>query len=290
MKNLNLRHLVLLLLLSVFIIPVLGQKLEAQEKKKVKIRIKADYTKEVDKWSYIDIATTAKINKKNTSVSGINLTIINETDDEDTELGQVTTNHDGKGRFIIKDLNKLLKDTLGFYNIKVKFKSDDNYKKASKGLAFKDANIEAKSFTKDSVNYVSATLKDVFLDSLLTKTSLNVNIERLFKSLPIGEEFNYTDKNGAIVVSIEEGIPGVDGKLAVEVILSDSDDYGTVKAVLSTNFGKPVVIDNTFEERTLWSPRNKTPIFILVFANLLIFSMLGIIIYLITNLFKINKS
>jgi hypothetical protein len=137
---------------------------------------------------------------------------------------------------------------------------------------------------------VSATLKDVFLDSLLTETSLNVNIERLFKSLPIGEEFNYTDKNGAILVPIEEGIPGIDGKIAIEVLLSDSDDYGTVKVVLITDFGQPVVIDNTFDKRTLWSPRNKTPMFILIFANLLIFSMLGIIIYLITNLFKINKS
>jgi len=290
MKYLNPRHLVLLILLSVFISPLLSQKLEAQDKKKIKLRIKADYTKIVDHSYYIDLTTTAKINKKNTGVANLNLTVISETDDDEVELGQATTNHDGKVRFIINDLNKLLKDTLGFYNLKVKFKGDDSFKKASKGLSFKDANIETKSFTKDSVNYVSATLKDVYLDSLLTKTSLNVNVKRLFKSLPVGEEFNYTDKNGTILVPIEEGIPGIDGKLVIEVILNDSDDYGTVKALINTSFGKAVVIDNSFENRTLWSPRNKTPIFILIFANLLIFAMWGIILYLITNLFRINKS
>ncbi len=290
MKYLNPRHLVLFILLSVFISPLLSQKLEAQDKKKIKLRIKADYTKIIDHSSFIDLTTTAKINKKNTGIANLNLTIISETDDDELELGQATTNHDGKVRFIINDLNKLLKDTLGFYNLRVKFMGNDSFKKASKDLSFKDATIETKSFTKDSINYISATLRDVYLDSLLPKTSLKVNIERLFKSLPVGENFNYTDKNGSILVPIEEGIPGIDGNLVIEVILNDSDDYGTVKTLTNTAFGKPVILDNSFENRTLWSPRNKTPIFILIFANLLILAMWGFIIYLITNLFRINKT
>ncbi|GAA4938891.1 hypothetical protein GCM10023314_09430 [Algibacter agarivorans] len=290
MKYLNPRHLVLFILLSVFISPLLSQKLEAQDKKKIKLRIKADYTKVIDHSSFIDLSTIAKINKKNAGIANLNLTIISKTDDDEVELGQATTNHDGKVRFLINDLNKLLKDTLGFYNLRVKFMGDDSFKKASKTLSFKDAHIETKSFTKDSVNYVSATLKDVHSDSVLTKTSLKVNVERLFKSLPIGEQFNYTDENGTILVPIERGIPCIDGKLVIEVILNDSDDYGTVKALVNTTFGKSAVIDNSFENRTLWSPRNKTPIFILIFANLLIFTIWGIIIYLITNLFRINKS
>tara|TARA_R110002096_G_C14627862_1_gene724622 strand:- start:166 stop:1038 length:873 start_codon:yes stop_codon:yes gene_type:complete len=290
MKHLNPRHLVLLILLSVFISPLFSQKLEAQDKKKIKLRIKADYTKIIDHSSFIDLTTTAKINKKNVGVADINLTIISERDDDEIELGQATTNHEGKVRFHIDNLTKLLKDTLGFYNLSVKFKGNDSFTKASKRFSFKDAIIETKSFTKDSVNYVSATLRDMYLDSLLSETSLKVNIERLFRPLPIGEEFNYTDKNGTILVPVEEGIPGIDGKLVIEVVLKDSDDYGTVKALVNTTFGKPIVINNSFEKRTLWSSRNKTPLFILIFANLLIFGMWGIIIYLITNLFRINKT
>lgn len=290
MKNLNLRHVVILVLLSVFIIPGLCQNLEAQNTKKIKVRIKADYTKVIDESSYIDIVTSARIDKKNTSVANISLTIFSETDDDELELGKALTDHDGKSRFIIKDLKKLLKDSLGVYNLSIKFKGNDVYKKSSKGVTFKDAHIEAKSLTKDSVNYISATLKDVFLDSLITETALNVSVERLFKSLPIGKEFNYTDENGSILVPIEEGIPGINGNLVLEVILNDSDDYGTIKALINSPFGKPVVLDNTFDKRTLWSSRDKTPIFILIFANLLIFTIWGIFIYLIINLFKINKS
>ena len=289
MKLRNPIHLILFILFSVFIIPVLSQKLEAQDQEKIKMRIKADYTKIIDHSNFIDLTTTAKINKRNSGVANLNLTIISENDDDEIELGHATTNHDGKVRFRIDNLAKLLKDTLGFYNLSVKFKGNDSFTRASKSISFKDASIETKAFTKDSINYISATLKDIYLDSLLSETSLKVNIERLFKSLPIGEEFNYTDKDGTILVPVENGIPGIDGNLVIEVILKDSDDYGTVKALVNTTYGKPIVVSNTFDKRTLWSSRDKTPIFILVFANLLIFGMWGIIIYLITNLFKINK-
>lgn len=287
--NLNIKYIVFILL-GTFVINGSTYKLNAQKVKKEKLRIKADYTKVINKHSYIDLATTARIDKKNTSISDINLTIISETDDDEIELGTTTTNADGKARFIIEDFNKLLQDSLGFYNIKVAFRGNDNFKKASKYLTFRDAHIEAKSFTKDSINYISATLKDIFLDSLLPETSLNVKVERLFKSLPLGKEFNYTNENGTIVVPIEKGIPGIDGNINIEVILNDSDDYGTVKALIKSSFGDPAIIDKSFEKRTLWSPRNKTPIFILIFANLLIISMWGIIIYLFTNLIKIKKS
>ena len=53
--------------------------------------------------------------------------------------------------------------------------------------------------------------------------------------------------------------------------------------------GVQIVDESTFDQRTMWSPRNKTPIFILVFTNLLIVGIWGIIVYLISNLFKIVK-
>ena len=62
------------------------------------------------------------------------------------------------------------------------------------------------------------------------------------------------------------------------------------KAIIKAPIGVPIVEESTFNERTLWAPRSKTPIFILVFANLIILAMWGIIIYLITNLFRINKT
>jgi hypothetical protein len=63
-----------------------------------------------------------------------------------------------------------------------------------------------------------------------------------------------------------------------------------VKALVNAPIGVPIVDESTFDERTMWSPRSKTPLFLLIFPNLIILGIWGLIIYLILNLFKLKKS
>ena len=260
-----------------------------QDVKKNRVRLKADYVKIMGDESYFDIKASAKIQKKNVPVSNIDVIIFHELDDDQIELGTVTTDNNGEHRFIIKDFNKLKTDSTNIYNFLISFKGNDDFKKAKKSIQFKDAIITAEIITKDSINYLSATLMEESTDSVLVDQSLQVQVQRLFKPLRIGEEFNNTDDNGTIFVPIERGIPGVDGNLIIEAVLNDSDEYGTVKAFVKAPIGVPIIDESTFDQRTMWSPRNKTPIFMLVFTNLLIVGIWGIIIYLISNLFKIVK-
>jgi len=290
MKNQFKYRFIFLVLVNVFLLSFTFQRVYAQEVKKTKVRLKADYVKVMDGESYIDIAATSKIKKQNTKISNIDLSIYNELEDESIKIGSVTTNMKGKSRFIIKDIHTLQLDSSKIYNIQISFKGNDSFKKAKKRINFKDANIEAKIVTIHGVNYITATLTDSSTKSPIIDESLNVQVQRLFRPLRIGEEFNNTDENGTIIVPIEEGIPGVDGNLTFEVVLSDSDNYGTVKALVNAPIGIPIIDESTFNERTLWSPRNKTPIFILVFTNLLIIGIWSIIVYLIINAVKIYKT
>ncbi|MCK5400890.1 MAG: hypothetical protein KAJ28_04585 [Flavobacteriaceae bacterium] len=288
-NQLNYRF-IFLALISVFLISTGFQDLNAQAAKKNKIRLKADYVKIMDGESYLDITATSKIEKKNTKVSNIDLIIYNEFDDEKIKLGNILTNMKGESRFVIKNLNAIIPDSTNTYTILISFKGNDSFKKASKRISFKNADIESKLIVKDSINYITATLTDASTNSPIIEESLTVQVQRLFRPLRIGEEFNNTDENGTIVVQIEEGIPGVDGNLTLEVVLSDNDDYGTVKALVNAPLGIPIVDESDFDKRTMWAPRNKTPIFLLIFPNLLIFGIWALLIYLIINLFKISKS
>ena len=89
-----------------------------------------------------------------------------------------------------------------------------------------------------------------------------------------------TDDDGEIQVPIEDGIPGIEGNLKLEVVLSESDDYGTVIAQLTAPIGTVIVDESTFDQRTMWSPRGKTPIFLLTLTYSFIFIVWGIFIYL----------
>jgi hypothetical protein len=288
-KQLNFRF-VFLTLLSVFLLTSFSQNLYAQDGKKNTVRLTVDYTKIMGGESYLDIKTRARIDKVNTTVPNIDLKVVNELEDKEIDLGTVKTNMDGTGRFVLNDLNTLRPDSTNTYNIVVSFKGNDAFKRASRSVAFKDAHIAAKLVTKDSINFIEATLTDGVTSAPIMDESLNVQLDRLFRPLPIGEEFNLTDDNGTILVPIVEGLPGVDGILKFEVVLNDSDDYGTVKAIVQAPIGTPIVDESTFDDRTMWSPRNKTPIFLLVFPNLLILGMWGLIVYLFINLYKISKS
>lgn len=262
--------------------------LVGQSQEKHRVRLKADYIKYMDARSYLDVKASARIDKQTVSITGIELLVVNEIDGEEIELGTLTTDQKGEGVFAL-DLNALKADSLNTYSLGVSFMGTDSLRRASRAVQFKDAALVANLITRDSVHYIEAVLKDAVTDSLLVEQNVKVQVERLFAPLVLSDEINLTDDTGTVLVPIPDGIPGVDGNLAIETVLEDSDDYGTVKTIIDAPIGVPIVDESTFDERTLWSPRNKTPIFILLFTALLIVGTWGSILYLIRILFKIAK-
>ena len=276
--------------LGIFLLPILFGDVNAQEVEKTAVRLKLDYTKVMDGQSYLDIKAIARIDGQMTDVPDISLEVYYEFEEEEFPLGTTKTDMNGKSRFLLPSLKEIKADSSNTYTLGIGFNGNDLYKRASKTVEFKDAKIATTLFTKDSINYIQATLTDVSLKKPIAEQSLRVQVKRLINPLRIGEEFNYTDENGTVIVPVEYGIPGIDGQLTLEVVYPDSDEYGTVKAVVEAPYGVPVIKDTTFNERTLWGPRGKTPYFILIFTIFLIVATWGPILYLIRNLYKISKS
>ena len=279
-----------LVFLGVFLLPLYVGSLMAQDGKKTAVRLKVDYTKVMDGQSYLDIKAIARIEGQMSDVPDIALEVYYEYEDEEFSLGSTKTNMSGKSRFLLPPLKQISADSTNTYTLGISFDGNDLFKRASKTVSFRDANITTELYTKDSTNYIQATLTDAILQEPIAEQSLRVQIKRLINPLRIGKEFNYTDENGTIIVPVEDGIPGVDGQLTLEVVYPESDDYGTVKAIVEAPYGVPIVDESTYNERTLWSTRNKTPYFILIFTIFLIVVTWGPIFYLIRNLFKISKS
>lgn len=283
-------RLVFLLFFGLFIGNTALFSVFAQDAKKNKVRLKMNYVKVMNEEIYFDIEASSKIDNDNIKVPNIEVVIYNEYEDEEIGLGTAFTNRNGKARFVLPDFNSLIPDSTNTYNVGVSFYGNGSFKKASKSVSFKNADIDARIVTIDSLNYFTATLKDVTKDSLIDGASLSVQVERLFQPLFIGEEFYITDENGTIFVPVEHGIPGLDGNLNISVVMDDNEDYGTVIDKFVAPIGTPIVQETTFYERTMWSPRNQTPLFLLIFINALIAGMWGLIIYLTFNLIKIYKS
>jgi len=276
--------------LLMFFLPVVLFSLYGQEVTKNRVRIKADYTKVMNSQSYLDIKVISRIDRQMQDVPDIELDVYYEFDNDEFPLGTAKTDMSGKSRFILPPLTEIQADTAGIYTLGVSFGGNDLFKRGSRSVSFKDANITTELMEIDSTNYIKATLTDAISQSPLAESLMRVQIQRLIRPLKIGEDFTYTDDNGTILVPVEEGIPGLDGILNIEVLLPESDVYGTVKAIAEAPFGVPIVQDTSFNERSLWASRDKTPYFILIFTILLLILTWGPIFYLVRNLYRIYKS
>ena len=258
--------------------------------KKERLRLSAAYSKITDGPSYLDLRARARINKTNVNIANINLSVFYEVDGEEVELGELITDYEGKARYTLKGLGEIRPDSTGLYILGASFNGNDSLRRASRSVEFRDATITAGIKEVDSVSYISASLKDVKADSLIADAIIKVQVQRMFKPLIISEDLLMTDEAGSIMVPVPADIPGKDGILNMEVVIEDNDTYGTVKTVLEAPLGTPIVVDNTYNERTLWGTRANTPLFILFFTGVLIIGSWGLIIYLIINLFKIAKN
>ncbi len=267
-----------------------GQFLHAQNQEKHRVRLSADYVKVMDEGAHLNIKAISRIDRETVAVSHIDLEVYNEIEGEEIVLGNTTTDMNGECRFTIDNAVELRADSTNTYHLGISFKGNDKFRRASRSVSFKDAEIIAEHITVDSVNYISAVLKETATDSLIPDQSLSVRIQRLFRYLRIGEEFNFTDENGTILVPVPGDIPGIDGQLNIEVVLSESDAYGTLKDVVVAPVGTPIEFDTSFDNRNMWSARDKTPLFLLFFVNAMIFVIWGYFVYLIYNLFKISKN
>lgn len=260
----------------------------AQDKER--LRLSTSYTKVMDGPLHLDFQTSARINKTNITVPDAQLEVYYEVDGEEFPLGTTTTGPDGKGQFILEGLEVIQPDSTGLYILGASFAGNDLFRRASSTVEFRDALLMASLVQKDSLNFIEATLKDKALDSTIADALIKVQVTRMFKPLLISEDLLMTDESGSVMVEIPSDIPGKDGNLAMEVVIEENDDYGTVKARLEAKVGTPIVASSTYDQRTLWGRSSRAPLFILFFTGLLVIGSWGVIFYLLFNLYKIAKN
>jgi len=275
-----------ILILLVFF-SFLGNRVGAQEDKK-NASLSVQYFKVMNENSYLNI--TAKYKDKNGFEPCKNLALTVYTIDTtgvkpDVKIGLIKTNKDGKSKFIIP-INAISEVT----SYSVKLENNAIFEDNDEGITVTNSHVEASIEKTDRIYTINARLLSSDNKPIADET-LKVGLKRLFGNLFIGGEDSYTtDENGAVSVEIDKGLTGLDRKLNFQVVVDESEKYGSVVANLNANFGLPIVDKSSFNERTMWSPPTKTPWFLLIIPNVILVGIWSILTLLLFNLFKIYKS
>lgn len=255
--------------------------------KKEKLRMKADFINDLDNGAYVEISVKAKGEDGIAPVEGIEISCYVYNEDTSLLITELVTNKDGIALmpFSFKDWAL---DTSGLFQLEFKAKGSDSYKKASKSIEVRESALSVEIEGEDGVYTASISLTDVRTGEGVGEEEVFIGVERLFKPLPIGEGVYYTEEDGTVIVEFEDSIPSLDGNLNFIIKVNESGTYGTVIKHLSKPFAYVPEREDTFDERTMWSPPNKTPLVLLIFPNLIILAVWSIVVMLVINLFKIK--
>ncbi|MEX2234681.1 MAG: hypothetical protein WD824_21130 [Cyclobacteriaceae bacterium] len=275
--------------LSFSMICTLGILMTGNAQDKISPRLDVAYYQMDSAVRYLGIKVRKKIGKRFEPIAGAEVRLFMEFSDETIQLGNVVSSANGEGKLplseeIFTGINQL--DEYSFY---AEISETDSLEEATEYLVIKPSRLRI--VAEDSDSSISVILQ--------TRTNGNwepfegaevaVFIQRRFGKILVGEESNVTDENGAVELTFDTEIPGDgNGLLTLESAIEDNDELGNVYATTRVQWGLPLVIEDGFYKRTLWATRDKTPWWLLIFPNVMIAVVWGVIIYLIILIFKMN--
>ncbi|MEA1786544.1 hypothetical protein U1E44_10615 [Arenibacter sp. GZD96] len=265
--------------------------LNLQGQEKLSARITVEYVKVMQQHSFLKLSAIYRGESGFEPCKNLTFNIYKVIEDTSTEevselkLGSANTNENGNTTFTLPQ--KYISNENEFL---VKIENSEVYEEGEESISVTDALLEASIVTIDSLHTINAQLLSA-TNEPIPEQELLVGLKRLFGNLAVGDEDAYeTDDEGAIAVALTEPYSGVDGKLLFEISLKDSDVFGTIIAPVIADMGVPIVDTSTFDQRTMWSPPNKTPLFLWIVPNIILIGIWSVLVVLVLNLFKIFKS
>lgn len=125
------------------------------------------------------------------------------------------------------------------------------------------------------------------------EVEMRVGVHRLGGILSANEDATFTtDSSGIIKVDFKrDSLPGDQkGNIVLIAKVEDNDQYGNLMIEKTVPWGVALKQgSNFFSQRSLWSTRFKTPVWLLFMAYSIIIGVWGTIFYLVLQLIKIKK-
>lgn len=270
----------------VFAIPFLGI---GQDKARVRVSLNSYH--QMPATSEIDLRARFRGENGFEPAMGLGFEVYNVfPNDSLVKIASGQTDMEGKVLFRLDGIANHYKDSLGVHTYRAVSLEHEKFAGVEKDISFKRAQLDVQLVEKGEVPNLKVGLTDLHSGEPVSGQPVSVRVSRLFRPLTVGGDFNMTDESGSVVVPVDGDIPGLHGKLELFAVLSDHEEYGTVRSGLEASIGIPIEDTSTYDQRTMWAPASKTPMFLLTVPNLIILGVWGTIIFLIVNLFKISKS
>jgi len=241
----------------------------------------------------IKVSAKTKKEKKFEPVEGVEINLFFGAETSSGFMGRVETDSHGAGSLSLPVRFKDQWDSLASFKFIGTLTQNDSFENQSTELEISKAKIEVTLEEADSVRTIHAKVL-AFQDTgwvAQPEIEIKLVVRGLMSDLKATEEETFTtDEKGEASAEFSLIIPGdTKGDIIIGAKIDDHDSFGSLATTETAKWGQPRVPDNSFAKRTLWATRDKTPLWLLIFPNLIIVTVWGIIFYLVYLLIRIVK-
>ncbi|MND65120.1 hypothetical protein D3C80_564820 [compost metagenome] len=243
----------------------------------------------------IKVSTKTKKDQKFMPVDGVEVNLFFNSETASNFMGRVKTDIHGNGSLSLPVRFKTQWDSMANFKFIGTVTQNSRFDDQSSELEITKAKIELKLDVVDSTRNIHAKVLAFHPDSgwvAQPEIEIKLIVRRMLSDLKATEEESYTtDANGEVSGEYNlSNIPGdMQGNILVGAKMDENELYGTLVAAKPVKWGIRVEPDNSFAKRSLWATRDKTPLWLLIFPNIIIISVWGIIFYLIYQIIKLKK-
>jgi hypothetical protein len=267
----------------------------AQDSTKKELVVNVGYYMTNNKIVYLLVNTKTKVDKKFQPVKNSIIDLYLDSAAENNLVAKVTTDDAGKAKAVLPP------------GLKTAWESSASHKFLAVAEASKDFDkTEGEATvtkTKLSIDTVSdAETRSITVTVLALKGSewvpakdveMKIGISRMGGILSAGDDPTYTtDSSGSVTVELKkDSLPGDEkGNIVLAAKVEENDIYGNLLLEKTVPWGVAFKPDNNFfNQRTLWTTRNRTPVWLLFMAYSILLGVWGTILYLVRQMFIIKK-
>jgi hypothetical protein len=241
----------------------------------------------------LSVRVLAKLDKRYRPAAGVEIALYTSRIAPANLLGTIVTAGNGIGTYTFtRDQFELAENTrVNKYFAVVN--EDEQLKSKEATITIEDVNMSVRCLVKDSIKQIHVHILEIdSAGNAIPQEDVEIKflVERPLSPLPIGDDYNTTDKEGNVSMEFPDDLPGdADGDLKILVRIVENEKYGSVEVSEIKKWGIPTFISDKTMERSLWASGANAPIILLIFINGLIAAVWGMIFYIIIKIFHIRK-
>jgi len=267
----------------------------SQEAEKSTLSLNLGYFVKNNNAHYVVATAQTRIEGRFYPVKDIEVNIYLDSAGEENLIGKFRTDDNGKAKSYLPLSLKNKWDASSTHTFIAMADANKQFDEATGELIITKSKIEIDTVSDETTKSITVTISKYENNEWLPlkDVDIKIGVKRMGGILVAGEEEVYTtDSTGSVIAEFSrDSLPGdKNGNIILAAKVDDNDEVGNLYVEKTVPWGIAFnAKNNFFQQRTLWSTRHHTPIWLLFIAYSIIIAVWGTIIYLILQLFKIRK-